>query len=524
MASWGKKSRSMRFNLSGLMTALFLLASLFFLYSFLFVAHFVPIEGKSWDSLLYLAPGQRMYQGELIYRDVFEFVTPGTAFVNFCMFKLFGLRLWIPDFLALSLGIGLVWVGIVISRKLMKPILALLPSACFLVTSRGFLCDSTHHWYSVLAALAAIAVLLEERTALRIAAAGVFCGLSTSFTQTRGIAVLAGLAVFLLWESRQNEEGWKRLVRKEAWLLLSFAAAFLALNAYFILEAGPARYFWCTVIFVLKYYPKTSAANTIQVIATQFPGYQSLSTFLFPFAKWLLSFALVPFVFAFFFVRYIRRSSKQTVEQWSRPMLVAIVGLFMLLSIAPAPDLLRMKASIFPAFILMGWFLDSKQKPVMALVAILSVATACAAFFSLARQRPHLVGILTTPQGQLAYTEAESFEIDAWVQRHTHPMDYFYEVAYSDDYFYLNLRNPTPLPCIENNGYTTREQVSDIIHGLEQHKARYILWGPSYLDISPGSKAALDDHLDPLRNYLHNHYTKVKAFSNTKEIWERTPD
>ena len=130
-------TRSKVFQIS---TALFLVASLSFLYCFLFIAPFVPTEGNGiGDSLLYLAPGQRMYQGEMIYRDVFEFVTPGTALVNFLMFKLFGLRPWIPDLLAVLLGLGLVWLGVVISRKLMRPGLALLPSAVFLVSARAFL-------------------------------------------------------------------------------------------------------------------------------------------------------------------------------------------------------------------------------------------------------------------------------------------------------------------------------------------------------------------------------------------------
>ncbi len=123
----------MRSRADQISAALFLIAALTFLYYFLFIPPFLPTQGSSWDSLLYLAPGQRMYQGEMIYRDVFEFVTPGTAFVNFLMFKLFGLRLWIPDLLALLLGLGLVSLGVVVSRKHMRPNLALLPSAVFLV-------------------------------------------------------------------------------------------------------------------------------------------------------------------------------------------------------------------------------------------------------------------------------------------------------------------------------------------------------------------------------------------------------
>ncbi len=511
-----KRSKVMRIS-----TILFLLAAPSFLYCFLFIPPFLPTEGSSWDSLLYLAPGQRMYQGEMIYRDVFEFVTPGTALVNFLMFKLFGLRLWIPDLLALLLGLGLVWLGVVISRKLMRPSLALLPSAVFLVSARGFLCDSTHHWYSVLAAIAAIAVLMERRTSARIAAAGFLCGLSACFTQTRGLAVVVGFALFLWWESRQRQEGWRRLLRREAWLLTSFLAAFLAVNAYFIWQAGPARYFWCTVVFVLKYYPKMASANTFQVIRTEFPVFASLRTFLNPFAQWLLLFAFIPLVFILFFARYWRESSRKPLEYWERPMLVAIVGFFMLLSIAPAPDFVRMRASMLPPFILLGWLLDSPRKLPRALVVALTLGTLFLALFSLMARRPHPVGILTTSQGKLAFTEPEAYEGDLWIRQHTQPSEYFYEAAYPDVYFYLDLRNPAPLSCIENGGYTTPEQVAEVIRGLEQHQVRYILWRPDYLGILPESENPSDDYLRPLQSYIHSHYSLVKVFSNSAEIWEK---
>ena len=53
-------------------------------------------------------------------------------------------------------------------------------------------------------------------------------------------------------------------------------------------------------------------------------------------------------------------------------MLVAIVGFFMLLSIAPAPDGARMAVSALPALILLGWFLDSPRQLARALAAAIT--------------------------------------------------------------------------------------------------------------------------------------------------------
>jgi hypothetical protein len=503
-------------------TAVFLLATLSFLYCFLFIAPFVPTEGNGiGDSLLYLAPGQRMYQGEMIYRDVFEFVPPGTALVNFLMFKIFGLRPWIPDLLAVLLGLALVWLGVAISRNLMRPALALLPSAIFLVSARVFLYDPTHNLYSILTTIAAIAVLLEKRTPARIAATGLLCGLGVSFTQTRGLAVVVGFVIFLWWESRQKQEDWRRLLRKETWLLASFLATFLAVNAYFIWQAGPARYLWCTVVFVLKYYPKEADYNSFQAIRTEFPAFTSLHSSLYSIAHWLLLFLVIPVIFILFFVRYLRESRRTPLDYWQRPMLVAIVGFFMLLSIAPAPDGARIAVSALPALILLIWLLDSPNKLARALVVVLTVGTVFSAFYSVAVHRPHPVGILAAPHGRLAFTDATLYQEDLWIQQHTHPSEYFYEPLSQDAYFYLDLRNPTPLSAIQNNGYTPPEQVAEVIRGLEQHQVRYILWSPQALDTLPSWENPSDAHLGPLRDYVHSDYTVVKVFPNADEIWER---
>ncbi len=517
---------SMRAQVSHTATGIFLLASMTFLYYFLFVPPFLPIGvNDNADSLLYLAPGQRMYQGEMIYRDFFEFVTPGIAIVHFFLFKLFGLRPWIPCLLALLLGLGLLWLGVVISRKLMRPNLALLPSAIFLATARFYLCDPTHHWYSALAAIAAIAVLLERRTPARIAAAGFFCGISACFTQTRGLAVVAGFAVFLIWEFWQRQEGWRGLLRKQAWLFTGFVATFLTVNAYFIWKAGLARYIWCTVVFVLKYYPKEADWNTFGTIRTFYlPSVSTMRAFFHSLDYWLLLLA-IPFIFILFFARYWRGHSKKPLEYWERPMLVAVVGFFMLLSVAPAPNPNRMAVSALPPLILLGWFLDSPRKLARALAAVFTVGALLAAAYGIAKSRPQPVGILVTPQGRVAIIDPDEYQEYTWIQQHTRPGEYFYEGMVSDQYFYLDLRNPTPIPRIVNNGYTTPEQVVEVIRGLEQHQVPYIFWGLDLPDEPlPEWENPSDAHLGPLWSYMQAHYTLVKTFPDSGEIWKRQPE
>jgi hypothetical protein len=502
-------------------TALFLLATLLFLYCFLFIPPFLPLELNG-DNLLYLAPGQQMYEGRMIYRDVFEFLTPGTALVHFFLFKLFGLRLWIPNLLALLLGLGLAWLGVVIAKKLMHPSLALLPSAIFLVGVREFLCDPTHHWYCLLTTTAAIAVLMDRRTPARIAAAGFFCGLSACFTQTRGLAVTVGFGVYLWWESRRRQEGWRQLLKKEAWLVTSFLATLMAVNGYFIWKAGPARFLWCTVVFVLRHYRKEAVNNTFQTFTESFPAFVPVHRFLSSFLReWLFLHAVIPFIFILFFARYWRESGKKPLEFWERPMLVAMVGSFLLLSIAPAPAPNRLAASALPGIILLVWLIDSPRKLTRTLAAAIAVGVLLVTLHAVARRRPVSNWTLVTPQGKLAITDQSTYQEYIWVQQHTRPSEYFYEASGIDMLFRLDLRNPTPLPRVANNGYTTPEQVAEVMRSLEQHRVHYVLWSYEDLDRVPDWEDPSDDHLGPLRDYIHSHYRVVKVFVNNDEIWER---
>ena len=256
----------------------------------------------------------------MIYRDFFEFVTPGTALVQFLPVQAFRASALDsqPTGPAPGAWAGLAWCGD-IAEKLMRPGLASAAERDFPGFGARISIDPAHHWYSVLTAIAAIAALMERRTPARIAAAGFLCGLSACFTQTRGLAVAVGFTVFLWWESRQRQEGWRKLFKKEAWLVTSFLATFMAVNAYFIWKAGPARFFWCTVVFVLKYYPKEAHCEHIPgFYGRSFPYFVPAHIPLFV-RSWLLLFAVTPFIFILFFARYWRESSRKPVGVLGAP-------------------------------------------------------------------------------------------------------------------------------------------------------------------------------------------------------------
>ena len=261
---------------------------------------------------------------------------------------------------------------------------------------------------------------------------------------------------------------------------------------------------------------------TFRVFWINFPGFVPPLRFLHWFiGDWIFLHAVIPFIFILFFVRYGRDSAKGPVEFWERPMLVAIVGAFLLLSIAPSPAPNRIAASALPATILLGWLIDSPRKLARPFTAAIVVVVMLLALHAVVRKRPIPNWTLTTLQGKMAITIPSDYEEYIWVQQHTRPSEYFFEAVASDIYFRLDLRNPTTMPYITNCGFTTAGQVAEVIQGLDRHRVRYLLWEHADLDAVPDWEDPSGDHLGPLFNYIHSHYQAVKVFTNTDEIWER---
>ena len=60
-----------------------------------------------------------------------------------------------------------------------------LPGLLLLTFSLYSSLDATHRWYSVLAVMAAVALLIEKRTYARLAVAGLLFGVASFFTYPR---------------------------------------------------------------------------------------------------------------------------------------------------------------------------------------------------------------------------------------------------------------------------------------------------------------------------------------------------
>jgi hypothetical protein len=453
------------------------------------------------DEQVFWMNALRLLHGELMYRDFFEFTPPGTDLVYLSAFELLGARVWVPNVVGLVLGIALCWLCFHIARLIMKPAPAALAAALFLVLHFGKWLDATHHWFSLAAVLAALAVLMQGTSAARILISGALLGLASFFTQTRGISAALGFAAFLLWDGFQANASWRDQCQRQLQLLLSLVLAWGILSSYFIFQVGISKLFYFQITYVLRYV--TNESPNI------FPGDHDVLTW--PLRHRLVYFT-IPIVFAIslWSCRKVSRGTSPTDAR--RVVLLACAGLGMFLEVAQSPNWLRVDCIALPSPILLVWLVAGPVAPWREYVQTRRYATTMI-WIGLIFLSAHQVwsrnvthpAVVDLPAGRTAATPVASEKL-TWIARHTTPGELFFQAGYPSVYLPLALRNPA-FDFLER--FTSPEIVDLDIRQLEAQRVRFILWSPVYLPRYP-----------KFERFLSDRYHRVREFSDQDQIWE----
>jgi len=477
-------------------------------------------------SPIFLMEARRMLAGEVIYRDFFEQAFPGTTLVYLGLFRVFGIRAWIPDLAWVLLGTGLACVVVAIAKRIVDGPLALLPGVLFLAFAFSTEPDPTHHWYATLAAMGALALLIRKRTSWRIAAAGALCGLSACFTQPRGASAALGIALFLLWEAYVKKQPWKELLWREVRLMGSSLAVVIPTAAYFLAKAGIRRFLFCTIVFPMKYFNK-HYWNTPQVYLSEVPlqaGWVRIPAV----CIWVSMHLLVPAIYLVLLVRGWQQAQGQQEDAWDPFMLLSLFGLSLFAGVAYSASWLRLCSVSLPAMILLVWLIRrSGRLQRVARIVLWSAALAILMFQGFTTQLDGR-GFLDSPLGRITFDDSARYAKFQWLANHTDPGDWLFEADDSDVYYPLDLRNPSGAPFLTSSAFTRPDQVQDAKDALERYRVRFVLWSV-WLDVPKPRPGHNPDptfngaQLEPLRAYLREQYHPIAAFTDDafQQVWER---
>lgn len=465
------------------------------------------------DQALFWTNAQRLLHGELIYRDFLEFTPPGTDLIYLAMFRLLGSWIWVANLVVLVLGVALAWLSFRIARSIMGPAQAALAAGLLVALDYGRMLDATHHWFSVLAVMAALAVLLEGKTPARIAVAGILLGVATFFTQTRGPIAALGVGLYLLWDRAPSQRSGSSCLKDELLLFLPLIASWAALSAYFIARVGFWRLWYFQVTYVLRYV--ATGPSDLSIASPQARAWLATPSGI----LFLLLFCTLPIVYALSWWRARQRgpaagaAEAEVADSRRRIMLLAMVGAAMFLEVAPSPNWIRLYCVAVPGIILLMRLLSdavtgASRRYVM--LALWTGLTCLIAHQTWSRHLQHSVSE-SLPAGRVA-TAPGAAEKLAWLARHTTPGERFFEARWVDLYLPLALRNPVFTDMLEGGHNSRPEFVELSIGQLQAQPVQYIVWAPRLE--SPAYRFA------EFHRFLVSRYQRVWAFPDQDEVWE----
>jgi dolichyl-phosphate-mannose-protein mannosyltransferase len=486
-----------------------LLGSSFLLFCNLFTFRAVPflLDG---DQVYFWTYGLRLLHGDRMYQDFFAIRPPGAALVYAGLFGAFGERIWVTNAAVLVLGVALCWICFRIARRLMEPQPALLATALFLVLVYNKMLNGTHHWFSLLAVMGAVAILARDDRIWRVALAGSLLGVAAFFTQTRGPFALLGFAAFLLWDWQRKKERWPELLRRQGMLLACFAGALTIVSSYFLATSGGRTLWYFQITYVRQHL--TGAA---------FLGLPEAVTWRrLPFlAQYLWAYLLLPVVYALSFYRCRREQSNEEAANWRMATLLMLVGASLMLEVGFSVNWLRVFAVTMPAIVLLLWLMAAAKGSYRVVVAALWIPVVGLAVAQTWSRHARTAIVGEWPGGR-ATIRPKEFEELGWLARRTKPGDFFFQAGWTSFYLPLQVQNPLFVDVLESTAVTSPGDVALTVSQIKEVKVRYVLWPPR-LNAPDSFYGPEQYHLEAFRDYLHSHYRLVASFSDGDEAWER---
>jgi hypothetical protein len=482
-----------------------LLGCFAFLYANLFANPDTPFL-LGGDQVFFWMNAQRLLYGEQIYRDFFEFTPPGTDLLYLGVFKLFGPRIWAPNVVVLALGMALCTLCLSISKSIMSRAQAALATSLYVVFVIGVTLDGTHHWFSLLAVMGAVAILTNGSTPARTAMAGALLGLAAFITQTRGPAAAVGIAAWMTWERCRTQEPWAMYFKRQALLFAPFILTWAVLSAYYIAGVGLRQLWYFQVTYVLQY--KVDGWNAASI---GFP--QGLSRASLPvLVRWLFAYAVLPAVYAVSLWRCFRISRQAGWANAPRVCLLTIVGTLLFMEIAQSPSWFRFYCVCLPGVILLVWLVGGIGRYSIHATRLLWIGVMGLAAYQTWAMHAHYSAVAELPAGRVAMPPLAAEKL-TWLAARTKPGQFMLQAGWPGMYLPLGLRNPLSVESIGFEGATELGYTASSIRRLETKRVQYIVWSPR-LESPPNSLAAF-------REYLVDRYRPVRRFADQDEVWER---
>jgi len=477
------------------------------------------------DEGIVLQGAQRILAGQVLYRDFFSFLTPGSYYWVALFFKVFGSSILVARAVLLVEGALFSTITYLLARRVCARWSAFLASLCLTLTGLPYWFVVLHNWDSTLWACLALycAVLfLEVPRYATLFALGWFSALTCLFEQSKGAGLVVGLGlafIILAITDREMSPHWKPAF----WglLALGFGLPFLVTFLYFavnhslfvMLEA------WLWPLDNYSAVNKTpyGFVGSREAIAAVYTGpWPSRMTAIIVTAPWFFIPSL-PLIAIGVLIYVIPKKRRGRLDgKWHAYYVVissVVIGLLASAVATGRPDFTHLMFLSPVVFVTLSWIIDGHLLPSrfvrLALpFLVFALLLSCLAFGAALLLKPlNSSASLHTRRGALK--AGRSDEVIDYIQAKFSPGQTI--LVYPDQPLYYYLTGTFGPGRYEHliPGFHTTDQFRDFATELEAARTPMVLFEPSYRQgLSPSltiSSETLTEP-DPVAGYIGSNY------------------
>jgi hypothetical protein len=218
------------------------------------------------DESHFLYEAKRIRDGDVMYRDFFQFVTPGAPYVMALLFWIFGTTIQTAR-VAMAVLHGLTGVAMYATCRTLgvRRALAAVAPMAFLALGQSAWQFASWHWFSTFFIVLVLCAVLRVPWASRPRAAiipGLAAGLLMGVQQQKGLPVALGVGVIFVLDHvvgrrYPNPGAWRDLAVRLVWFGAGIALIIVPLLTTFVILAGFDPVFDALVRFPLVDYRKS---------------------------------------------------------------------------------------------------------------------------------------------------------------------------------------------------------------------------------------------------------------------------
>jgi hypothetical protein len=276
----------------------YLLAIALFAATFFISFHLIDYWQLQPDEGIPIYSAKRILDGQIMYRDFFDIVTPLTDYILASLYWLFGPTLRVARLsVILSNALSVVVLLFISFRIVKNKWLALIP-AVIMIGYAGNHYSVSHHWFAFDAVVLTFWVILKCTEDNPYHSYIWLCpGLSVAIVfliiQSTGLALMGMLSLFILWLYRYNGLSFKQAVRALSFFITAFLSPILFVFLLFYLAGASKAMIYDLFIWPWGHYGMTNSASYVKNIFYYATNYSPIEFLMHIFADYVSVFIAI---------------------------------------------------------------------------------------------------------------------------------------------------------------------------------------------------------------------------------------